>query len=260
MLSKLFDELLINLNAFIEIIIMKYQYHNIYSLALGDIQNIPIYIVFQDNGNIEVEDEQVFFLRLNNKIEDDQTLSLNDYEIGKLVDYYHIYRNHPAAQYTLIMRKAERDLFKNRFETAIIFAQLSLEAFIAEFVSNYYKIMQIKNDKDISNIMQQQFKNVVSQHFIPIIRKLSLSNHKYIEKAINNFLDNYTSMRNKVVHEGKSYNLNETEEFFNIISDILRMVTDGMKTCEINDFTKYFTKFNVLNENINIEEIIKKYE
>lgn len=73
--SKLFDEQLKVLNNFINIIIMKYQYHNLFVLTLRSILTISIYIISENNSN--VIQLSIFLINPLSKVENNQKLTLS---------------------------------------------------------------------------------------------------------------------------------------------------------------------------------------
>ena len=73
-LLEIFNKQFNCLNNLIKIISIKYQYHNIYQLSLGDILSIPYYVIYTTDGNIK--EMSIFMIDMPGKIEKDQYSSI----------------------------------------------------------------------------------------------------------------------------------------------------------------------------------------
>ncbi len=158
------------------------------------------------------------------------------------------------------MRKGERAIYKADYNVAIIQIQTALEVFITKFLERYYKLDQQLSDGKISNKLACGYRNIIKDQLLKIVRKLNLNNSYEIENCINQYIDNYYPMRNKIVHEGLSYSKDEALKFQAIVNDIIRLLVFNMKNAMMSDFSKEFNMYNIHNENINMESIKEKYK
>lgn len=78
-ITEIFNKQLHTLNNFIKIISVKYQYHNIFQLSLGDILSIPYYVIYSIKG--EIQDMSLFLIDMPDKIENDQYSELRQTEL-----------------------------------------------------------------------------------------------------------------------------------------------------------------------------------
>lgn len=122
-----------------------------------------------------------------------------------------------------------------------------------------YKIYE-KLDDETTEKKLSSYKNVVYHHFIPKMKELQVYNSGNIEVCINNYFDNYYDMRNDIVHRGEKYDKFSAENFTNIVSDIVKLVTYGMGYSIENNFTQYFNKNYIISDHVDIEEILSRYE
>ena len=73
-------------------------------------------------------------------------------------------------------------------------------------------------------------------------------------------MKDYYDMRNKIVHTGATYKKEDAIEFKEIVADIIRLITFGMKNKSYSDFSKEFNMYNIINKKIDINEIKNKYK
>ncbi|WP_436860791.1 hypothetical protein [Staphylococcus caeli] len=258
-ISRIFDLQLSIVNHFIRIIMVKFHYHNIFQVAKGDIQSIPLYKPCRIiNGEIENFEIKPFFIKWSDKILEDQNRNLSNKELGAIFRYWDAYKNLESMIPSEKMRMGERYFYKEDYNNAIIYYQTSLETFIFNFTYNYYKIKEKLDSSDAQKKLSS-YKNVVYHHFIPKLSELQVDYSENIKICINNYFDNYYDMRNNIIHRGEKYNKISSENFTIIVSDIIKLVTYGMKNAVENEFTQYFNNNYVISSNININEIISKY-
>ncbi|WP_259569072.1 hypothetical protein [Clostridium botulinum] len=255
--SKLFDEQIKVLNNFINIIIMKHQYHNIFVLTLRSILTIPTYIIYENNGN--VIQSSIFLINPLSKVENDQKSTLSYSELKNVILNYNLYLSHPSERYALIMRKGERAFFLSEYNDSIVYIQTSFEIFISDFVKKYYEINKLLDSEKIKDILDCGYKNIINDHLLKIIEKLNLEYKEEIINCFSKYKDDYYPMRNKIVHEGKSYKERDAEEFKEIVSNAVRLITYGMHKATNDSFVSYFTTYNILSEELDIESIKDKY-
>lgn len=257
-LTEVFNNQFNTLNNFIKIISVKYQYHNVFQLSLGDILSIPYYVIYSMEG--EIKDMSLFLINKPGKIEEDQYSELKKSELLNIKQNYQIFTNHPSNTYVIAMRKGERAIYKADYNVAIIQIQTALEVFITKFLERYYKLDQQLSDGKISNKLAGGYRNIIKDQLLKIVRKLNLNNSYEIENCINQYIDNYYPMRNKIVHEGLSYSKDEALKFQAIVNDLIRLLVFNMKNAMMSDFSKEFNMYNIHNENINMESIKEKYK
>lgn len=258
-LTIIFDSLHSILNDFIKIVMMKYQYHNIYVISKGDIVSVPVYQVFKNNnGKVKTYDKKFFLISWPSKIVEDEKSNLNYFELSNIFQNWGVYKNHPTQNYTEKVRMGERYFYKEDYNNSIIYYQTGLEIFITNFCHDYYKITQNLKEDAIQQKLKS-YKNTLNHHFIPAIKKLNIHHKVAIENCIELYYTNYYGMRNKIVHNGKSYNQADCQEFTSIVIDLIRLVVDGVKNSPKNDFSRYFSKYNIISDEIDIDEIRDKY-
>lgn len=258
LLTKIFDEQLEILNDFLKLIILKYQYHNIYTVTLGHILNIPISVLYNKSG--QIFNGQLFLIRQTNKIENDQKETLKSEELQILTSNFHQLINHPSKIYTLWMRRGERAFFNSDYNESIINTQTAIEVFVKDFVEKFKVQIEHLDEKKVNNIIEGGYKNLLYDHLAKIIaNKLILKNHIEIFRCIDRYYNVYYPMRNDIVHRGKEYKKNDAKAFQDIISDLIRMITYNMHKLSGNVFIEEFKKYNIINEEIKIDSIIQKY-
>lgn len=259
-ISSIFDIQLSIINHFIRIIMVKFQYHNVFPISKGDIQSIPLYrpceIINGKHINFEMKS---FIIKWPDKILEDQSKNLSKKELGSIFANWEIYKNMSSMLPSEKMRMGERYFYKEDYNNSIIYYQTALETFICNFVYDYYKIYENLDD-DTAKKKLSSYKNVVYHHFIPKMKELQVYNSENIKVCSDIYFNDYYDMRNNIVHSGETYDKFSTENFTNIVSDIVKLVTYGMKYAVKNKFTQYFNKNYIISDNINIKEILSRYE
>ena len=158
--------------------------------------------------------------------------------------------NHPSNTYVIAMRKGERAIYKADYNLAIIQIQTALEVFITRFLEGYYKL-----DEKLRNILECGYANLIKDHLKKII-----DNSYVIKNCIDKYKKDYYPMRNKIVHEGLSYEREDAFKFQEIVSDIIKLITFTMKNVEASDFSKEFNTYNIINRKVNVNSIKEKYK
>ncbi|PTE76431.1 hypothetical protein BUY85_11710 [Staphylococcus equorum] len=259
-ISSIFNIQLSIINHFIRIIMVKFQYHNVFPISKGDIQSIPLYRPCEIiDGKCEKFETKAFIIKWPDKILEDQSKNLSKKELGIIFANWENYKNMSSMLPSEKMRMGERYFYKEDYNNSIIYYQTALETFIYNFVYNYYKIYE-KLDDETTEKKLSSYKNVVYHHFIPKMKELQVYNSGNIEVCINNYFDNYYYMRNDIVHRGEKYDKFSAENFTNIVSDIVKLVTYGMGYSIENNFTQYFNKNYIISDHVDIEEILSRYE
>ncbi|HHM3155007.1 MULTISPECIES: HEPN domain-containing protein [Staphylococcus] len=257
-LTEIFNKQFNCLNNLIKIISVKYQYHNIYQLSLGDILSIPYYVIYTTDGNIK--EMSIFMIDLPGKIEEDQYSSIKKSDLLNIKKNYNVFNNHPSNIYVLAMRKGERSFYKSDYNLAIVQIQTALEVFITNFLERYYKLDENLSDEEIKKKLGCGYANVVNDHLLKTIDNLNLDNFNEIKNCVKKYMKDYYDMRNKIVHTGATYKKEDAIEFKEIVADIIRLITFGMKNKSYSDFSKEFNIYNIINKKIDINEIKNKYK
>lgn len=161
-ITEIFNKQLHTLNNFIKIISVKYQYHNIFQLSLGDILSIPYYVIYSIKG--EIQDMSLFLIDMPDKIENDQYSELRQTELLNIKKNYQMLSNHPSNTYVIAMRKGERAIYKADYNLAIIQIQTALEVFITRFLEGYYKLDEKLSDEKLRNILECGYANLIKDH------------------------------------------------------------------------------------------------
>lgn len=256
-LTDIFNQQRACLNNLIKIISIKYQYHNVYELSLGDILSIPYYVIYTKNG--EIINMSLFKINISGKIEEDQYSNLTKKELLNIKKNYNILVNHPSNTYVMPMRKGERAIYNSNYNVAIVQIQTALEVFISRFVERYYKLDTKLDDKKIQGNISCGYRNVVNQHFIKIIQTLNLRYSEEIKNCVALYLKDYYDIRNEIVHAGATFKKHDALEFQEIVRDMIVLVTHGMKYVKSSSFSNEFNIYNFINKTIDIIAIKDKY-
>lgn len=258
MITEIFNKQFNCLNNLIKIISVKYQYHNVYQLSLGDILSIPYYAIYTTDGNIK--GMHLFIVDMPSKIEEDQNSIIKKKDLLNIKRNYKILINYPSNVSVLAMRKGERAFYKSDYNLAIIQIQTALEVFINNFLERYYKLEKNLSDEKIKNKLGCGYANVINDHLIKTIEKLNLNNYEEIKNCINEYMEKYYDMRNKIVHSGATYKKEDAIKFKEIVTDIIRLITFSMKNTVVSDFSKEFNTYNIISQKIDVNNIKRKYK
>ena len=89
---------------------------------------------------------------------------------------------------------------------------------------------------------------------------MNLNDSYVIKNCIDKYKKDYYPMRNKIVHEGLSYEREDAFKFQEIVSDIIKLITFTMKNVKASDLSKEFNTYNIINRKVNVNSIKEKYK
>ncbi len=261
-MTEVFDDQLKILNTFIEMISMKYQYHNIYSINKGLILGIPMCTIFSVYGDELIDNHNsIFLLKVEDKLFGDELHDLKNYEIDELIDNYEVIKMHPLRQMTFYKRKAERFLFNHDYNSAIANCQTSFEVFITFFVKHYYELLTLKDNEKINNIINSgNFKNIYKQHFLVALYDISTDYNDVLKEIFDYYDENCYQMRNDIVHKGVTFNSYDANTFNDVVGNIIYVINEKLKLVKNNKFASFYSRCSINQHERDINQIWEFYK
>jgi|SRR5699024_7427315 len=261
--SLVFNEQLEILNNFIDLIIIREQFLNIYRVYSSQLLGSTIYKLYEYKG--EHLETTVAYGMVNlhtyDKIAYDAYRDLNNDQFNVITDYFDEHLTNPYKDIALISRTGERFFYLHDYNSAIIYYNTVFEVIIISFVKNYYTLLGLKSPEKIKNIIENcGLKNIIKDHFNKRLDDLKLTDAELIKKMIDSYLKSGYVYRNDIVHSGASYGKKEAEETMLKIKDLVFMLTHNIYEAESNLFTEEYIKFNINRQPDMYEDIKKNYK
>lgn len=261
-ISQEFNKQLETLNNFINIMIAKYKFTNIYPVHYGEIIGTVYNQLFKYNSKLITETpvNLLIILQLSSAKSNDE-VTLQPQEIEEIMNKYYDYSKHEYNNVILAARKGERAYQLYDYNNSIVHYNSMFEVLMATFVRHYYEHMSNKSTDKINNIINNAgLKNLIDEHFNNILKKLKIKDYNEIKKCIDEYMREGYIYRNQIVHRGMNYGEIEAMRTREKMNDLSRLLNHNVRNAPKNEFVDFYRKFNKNSHHDDYKETIIKYQ